>query len=367
MDKKIAIIAVIVVAVVVVGAVGISMMGGSDDDEKVVYWIKVDPYLQKGMLESGQIDGAITWEPYATDAVLSGSGTIYKWSSEIWEDHPCCVVAVKNSYLQNNKDLVLRTLKAHMVATEWIVDTIAHPDSENYSKLLQIGAQFSQRSTEVVNGSVSNIVYTYNMTEAFTDWMEVITQKYIDLGQFDSSDLTDRGYANVSDFVSSYFNSSLLEEAADIEPSSTILNAGSPVRLGYLIRDLHQFARVVANNDTLWGDGKDLFEVYGVATVTSEGGPYTNGGAVMTNFESGNVDIGYLGSPPAILNHINSGIGVTVIAQVNMVGSAIFVDESITTLDDFNGKTIATPGVTSIQHLMFLDYFTSNGFTIKSK
>lgn len=365
MDKKLVIIAVVLVAIVIVGALAATMMGGSDDD-KVVYWTPIGPNLQKEALIAGQIDGAITWEPFASDAVLSGSATIFKWSDDIWEDHPCCVVAVDNGFLENNRDLALRTLKAHMVATEWIVDTIADPDGDNYTKLLQIGAEFSQRSTAVVNSSVSNIVFTYNITESFEDWMEVITQKYIDLDLIQGSALGTQGYADVEDFVSNYFNSSLLEEAMDIEPSSTILNAGNPVQLGYLIGDLHQFARAIANNDTLWGEGKDLFEVYGVATETSVGGPYVNGGAVMNAFAAGNVDIGYMGSPPAILNHLNGGVDITVIAQVNMVGSAIFVGEDITTLDDFNGKVIATPGVSSIQHLMFLDFFTSNGFTVKA-
>lgn len=365
MDKKIAIIAIVIVAVVIVGAYAVTMMGG-DDDEKVVYWTPIAPNLQKEALIAGQIDGAITWEPFASDVLLSGDGTIYKWSNEIWPDHPCCVVAVDNDFLAENRDLTLRTLKAHIVATEWIINTIANPESENYTKLLQMGAEFSERSTEVVNGSVSHIVFTYNITEAFEDWMKIITQKYIDLNLIQESVLGTRGYADVDDFVTNYFNTSLLEDARDIQPSVTILNEGNPVRLGYLVGDLHQFARVVANNDTLWGEGKDLFEVYGVATVTSEGGPYANGGAVMNAFAAGYVDIGYLGSPPAILNHLNGGVDVTVIAQVNMVGSAIFVGEGITTLDDFNGKVIATPGISSIQHLMFLDYFTANGFTVKA-
>jgi len=365
MNKKIAIIAIIVVAIVVVGALAVTMMGG-DEDERVVYWTAIAPNLQKEALIAEQIDGAITWEPFASDALLSGSATIYKWSDEIWPDHPCCVVAVDNDFLAENRNLVLRTLKAHIVATEWIIDAIANPDSENYTKLLEMGAEFSQRSTEVVNGSVSHIVFTYNITEAFEDWMKVITEKYMELDLIQESALAAQGYDSVDDFVDQYFDSSLLEEAADIEPSATILNADDPVRLGYLVGDLHQFARVVANNDTLWGEGKDLYEVYGVSTVTSEGGPYANGGAVMNAFAAGYVDVGYLGSPPAILNHLNGEVDITVIAQVNMVGSAIFVGEGITTLDDFNGKVIATPGVSSIQHLMFLDYFTSNGFTIKA-
>ncbi len=367
MDKKLAIIAIVIVAVVITAGVALTMNGGGDSNEKVVYWTPIAPNLQKDALLTGTIDGAITWEPFASDAVLSGAAVIYKWSDEIWEDHPCCVVAVNKDYLADNEQIVLRTLKVHIEATKWIVDTVNHPESENYTKLLSMGASFSGRSAAVVNSSLGHIEFVYELTDAFDDWMKVITQKYIDLALIQNNSLGDRGYSSLDDFVSEYFNSDLVGEAMNITTSDVILNPTDPVRLGYLVGDLHQFARVVAANDTLWGEGKDLFEVYGVATVTSDGGPYANGGAVMDAFAANLVDVGYLGAPPAILKRLNADVNTEVIAQVNMVGSAIFVKASITTLDDFNGMTIATPGSSSIQHLMFLDYFTSNGFTVKAK
>lgn len=366
MDKKITVIAIAIAAIVIVGIIGVAFMG-DESDEKVVYWVAVPPIDQKAQMLAGNIDGAITWEPYASDALLSGSASIYKWSDEIWPAHPCCVIAVDQDYLEDNPEIVLRVLKAHQVATDWIKDTIQDTSSENYTKLLNIGAAFSQRNTSVVASSLEHMELTYEMTDEFKDWMTLITEKYIDLSLIANNSLEDRGYDDIDDFVDHYVNDSYLDQAVDIEPSDVILNDDDPVRLGYLVGDLHQFARVIAADDTLWGEGKDLFEVYGVATVTSEGGPYTNGGAEMDAFATGLVDIGYLGSPPAILKHLNAGVNTLIISQVNTVGSAIFVNSSITSLDDFEGKTIATPGTSSIQHLMFLDYFTSNGFVVKAK
>jgi NitT/TauT family transport system substrate-binding protein len=366
MDKKIAIIAVAVVAIVVLGIVAITFMQG-DSDENVVYWVAVAPIDQKAALAAGTIDGAITWEPYASDALLSGSAAIYKWSEDIWENHPCCVVAVDQDYLAENEEIVLRVLKVHQVATDWIYETIQDTSSDNYTKLLDLGAAFSERNTSVVASSLEHMVLTYEITSDFEDWMELITEKYIDLDLIENTTLATRGYDSVEDFVDQYVNSSCLEMAEDIEPSDVILNEDDPVRIGYLVGDLHQFARVIAADDTLWGENKSLFEIYGVATVTSEGGPYANGGAEMDAFATGLVDIGYLGSPPAILKHLNAGVDTLIVGQVNTVGSAIFVDPDIVNLEDFYGKTIATPGPSSIQHLMFLDYFTSNGFTVKAK
>ncbi|HUT27954.1 MAG TPA: ABC transporter substrate-binding protein [Methanomassiliicoccales archaeon] len=367
MDKKITIIAIAVAAIVLVGIIAVAFMGGNSDDEKVVYWVEVAPINQKAQLEAGIIDGAITWEPYASDAYLDGTASIYKWSDQIWSDHPCCVMVVDQDYLAENENIVLRVLKAHQVATDWILDSLQNPDGENYTKLLDIGAEFSQRNTSVVASSLDHMQLTYEITDEFEGWMKTITEKYINLTLIANGTLATRGYDDVDDFIDNYVDSSLQAQAADVEPSTTILNPDDPVRLGYLLGDLHQFARVVAANDTLWGEDKDLFEVYGVATVTSTGGPYAAGGPEMDAFASGLVDIGYLGSPPAILKHLNGGVNTLIISQVNTVGSAIFVDPSITSLDDFNGKTIGTPGPSSIQHLMFLDYFTSNGFVVKAK
>lgn len=367
MRFKAVIASLIIVAITITGIAGAGCLGG-DDDTKVVYWLTVAPIDQKAQLMAGTIDGAITWEPYASDALLSGSAVIYKWSDEIWPDHPCCVIAVDKNFLAENKELVLRVLKAHMVATDWILETVQHPESENYTKLLQMGAEFSQRNESVVESSLQHINLTYEITDGFIERLEMITQKYIDLELISNQTLANRGYTSVEDFVDKYVNTSLLQEAAAIQPSDTILNPDNPVRLGYLVGDLHQFARVVAANDEIWSDdGRDLFEIYGVKTITSEGGPYANGGWEMDAFNSGLVDIGYLGSPPAVLKHLNAGVNTVIISQVNTVGSAIFVKPGITSLDDFDGKTIATPGPASIQHLMFLDYFTSNGFEVKAK
>jgi len=349
------------------GIAGAGCLGGGED-ANTVYWLSIAPIDQKAQLQAGTIDGAIAWEPYASDAVLSGSAVIYKWSDEIWPDHPCCVVAVDQDFLEDNEELVLRVLKAHTVANDWIAETMLDPEGENYTKLLEMGAQFSQRNESVVENSLQHMDLMYEITDEFIDWMEIITQKYIDLDLIQSGTLGDRGYDSVEDFVSSYVDDSLLQQTSSIEPSDTILNPEDPVRLGYLVGDLHHFAYVVASNDTIWSEeGKNLFEIYGVSTITSPGGPYSNGGYEMDAFASGFVDVGYLGNPPAILKHLNAGVNTLIIAQVNTIGSAIFVEPGITSIEDFDGKTIATPGPSSIQHLMFLDYFTQNGFKVKAR
>jgi NitT/TauT family transport system substrate-binding protein len=74
----------------------------------------------------------------------------------------------------------------------------------------------------------------------------------------------------------------------------------------------------------------------------------------MAGFKNSEVDIGYLGAPPAILKRLNEGTGTTIVAQANMEGSALVVseDSDVNSLHDLVGKTVATPGESSIQHLL---------------
>jgi len=132
-----------------------------------------------------------------------------------------------------------------------------------------------------------------------------------------------------------------------------------PVRVGYLNGDLHHLALFVAKNATV-GGGKSLFEKNNVKVVDAAGAPFANGGAVMTAFASGAVDIGYLGAPPAITGNVNSLIKTKVIAQANTIGSSLVVRTGINTAQDLSGKKVATPSASSIQNFLLLDYMETN-------
>jgi len=136
----------------------------------------------------------------------------------------------------------------------------------------------------------------------------------------------------------------------------------SDVRVGYLVGDLHQLARVVADNKTAFNN-ISLFEKYGV-NVSYPTGPLANGGAVMDALAAKLIDVGYLGAPPAILKRLNADNRVVIIAQVNNEGSSIIVKAGIETIHDLDQKTVATPGTSSIQHLLLLQYASASGMNV---
>lgn len=359
LNKKIAIAAIIVVVIVVIAAIAVIALQPASTNNKVIYWTTIAPVNQEAALQAGRVDAAVSWEPYCSAMLNGGNASVVVWSNQVWPDHPCCCIAVKDSFTNNvtNQQLVARVVKANMVATDWVVQTINEGSGSNYTKLIQMGAQFSGVQPSVVESAVTHIKYDNQLTPAVEQWFANFTGMFANLGQL--SDLTFNGYGNTTAFAGAITNTSYLAMASDIQPSNTILGS---VRIGYLNGDLHQFARVVAMNTSLWG-GKTLFQDYGV-NVTSPG-PYANGGAVMDAFAANTIDIGYLGCAPAILKDINAKTAIQIVSLVNSEGSAIIARGSIDSLSQLAGKIIATPGPASIQQLLLLYYCNLNGYTLK--
>lgn len=368
MDKKIAIIAVAVVAIVIIAAFAVTMMN-DDSDEDTIYWLAVPPVNQKQQIADGLIDGGVSWEPYCSDSILSGDAHALIWSGEFWPNHPCCVVAVNADFAEDHPELVARVVAAHVEATDWILSTIenktANPD--NYTNLLAMGAAFSGRNATVVAASLEHMTLLYAINDELKDYLVDFTNQFIDLNQTTSAAVTARGYDNVTDFIDTFVDGSYLSTAATLSKVDSTIGE---VSLGFLQGDLHQFARVVASNVTMWDgtayEGKDLFTQWGVE-ITSPA-PYANGAFLMQGFDTGVIDMGYLGSPPAILKHLNvntDNSDIRIVAQANVEGSAIIVNSDIQSVDDMAGKTIGTPGPGSIQHLMLLAWAKENGFTVK--
>lgn len=85
----------------------------------------------------------------------------------------------------------------------------------------------------------------------------------------------------------------------------------------------------------------------------------------MDAFAAGEIDIGFLGAPPAILKSLNVGTDIIIVSKVNSEGSSIVVKDGINSFTDLKGKTVATPGVSSIQHLLFLKVAEENNMNVK--
>lgn len=343
---------VIVGVLVVAGISAALLLGGGDED--AVGYVVVAPSLMADWLAVNESDAYIGWEPFVSAAVVGGTGKVLMWSEEIMPNHPCCVVAVSQRLLakEQGPELTIRFLRAHIDATAWILDALEDTDSDEYAMLVDIAADFTQRSPEIVREAMEHVDFGHEMNASFVSALEQFTQMYLDDKWITQSAMESLGFDNVEDFVDDYVNESYLELASEVEPSATIINPDDPVRLGYLNADLHQLAQAVARNSTVLGGSLSLFEKYGVLVTSPP--PFKNGGYVMDAFAAGEIDFGYLGAPPALLKRVNLNADTVIIAQANSEGSGLVVsaDSDIESLQDLVGRTVATPGETSIQHLL---------------
>ena len=126
------------------------------------------------------------------------------------------------------------------------------------------------------------------------------------------------------------------------------------VKIGYLPSD-HDAALFVA-------DAQGLYKEKNISTELVQ---FNNGGDLMTAMASGDVDVGYVGISP-VLSSVSSGVPVKVISSAQTEGSGIIVtdDSNIKSAQDLAGKTIATPGEASIQHVLLSAYLKANGMSL---
>ncbi len=119
-------------------------------------------------------------------------------------------------------------------------------------------------------------------------------------------------------------------------------NSFPDVRIGYLGGDLHQLAYYVAVENGFYQE----------EGLTMNATSYANGAEVMTSFESLNppIDMAYLGFAPAITHRFTVATAkITVLAEANVNGTAIVVDNSINSIHDLSGKKVAIPARNNMQ------------------
>lgn len=95
---------------------------------------------------------------------------------------------------------------------------------------------------------------------------------------------------------------------------------------------------------------RGVMEEYGIEYEFIE---FATGGGVVEAFAAGDIDVGYLGGPPAMLG-ILQDIPIKIVAAAHTEGSAIIVKKGagINTIADLNGKKIGEPGLPSIQSVI---------------
>ena len=129
---------------------------------------------------------------------------------------------------------------------------------------------------------------------------------------------------------------------AEINGTDTPLAGGRTINIGYITADqLHSPALMVMKE-------KKLLEAAGFNVEWHE---YIAGAYAIQDMASDTIDFACCGVVPIIINH-SQGLDLAVIAGSNQEGSSLVVADYIRTVGDLDGKTIATPGLGSLQDAM---------------
>ncbi|MCF2141456.1 MAG: ABC transporter substrate-binding protein [Candidatus Lokiarchaeota archaeon] len=128
-------------------------------------------------LQEGSIDGYIAWEPYCIKGTENNIGKYLYRSSDVWPNHPCCIIASYNDFLNSDISTVKKVLKVHKEATEWILN--------NWNEAKQIAMDKMNLSEEQAALAMANIGYVYQMDLA---QMELFVQKLVNLNDLISLD-----------------------------------------------------------------------------------------------------------------------------------------------------------------------------------
>ena len=152
-------------------------------------------------LEEGSIDGYVSWEPHCIKGTADAVGKYLYKSSDVWADHPCCIVASHNEFLESNTSTVNKILKVHKRATEWIL--------ENWedAKTLAMEKMFLTEDQAAI--AMANIGYVYNMDLV---QMELFVEKLVklnDLIGFDSPNIPEG--LNSSTFIDWFVDPSYIQ------------------------------------------------------------------------------------------------------------------------------------------------------------
>jgi len=132
-------------------------------------------------------------------------------------------------------------------------------------------------------------------------------------------------------------------------------NSGQTIHFGYITSDqLHSPAVMVMKE-------KKLLEAAGFNVEWHE---YIAGAYAIQDMASGVLTFANCGIAPIIINS-SQGVELAILAGSNQEGSSLVVDDSIKSVKDLDGKTIATPGLGSIQDAMITRLAMENNITIK--
>ena len=90
------------------------------DSDKDVTILHMPTKMMDASVNKGVVDAAFTWEPFVSLAVLSDDARVLLETNQAIPKHPWYVIAVRNSILNEKRDVVYKMLSAHHRAVSYL-------------------------------------------------------------------------------------------------------------------------------------------------------------------------------------------------------------------------------------------------------
>jgi NitT/TauT family transport system substrate-binding protein len=342
--KKYSYIIIIIILFILIYA-GISLYEKSQS-QKTINVVSMTADEMSSALKNGTISGFVSWEPQPAEAVIDGYGRYLILSKDIWPNHPCCVL-VKSEYIVD-EEIIRALVWAQLKGTMFI------NDPANREKVIRYASEFTEVDIQTASLALNDTIYNEfpdkNEMKIGFDIMDkagAFKNRPNDIDGFLSNIINDKYYTDI-------------KKRLDADPDWTPPAVNGSLRFGFLDRNIHHLAVFVAQKE-------GYFEKSGLIPGKNLHFMKFRNGLAMTNaFAHREVDIATFGMIPLLRYWINDNGKLYIISGVNSGGSALVVkaDSDIRSIDDLDGKTIATSGFGSIQDLIMRKMF--EGFEIKT-
>jgi NitT/TauT family transport system substrate-binding protein len=125
---------------------GLAIGAGKDIVFDVVAPIEIPEIIEWD--EKGKVGGFIVAEPFGTQVIKAGYGEEFKLSKDIWPNHPCCVLAIKEEVIGKNPDAVLELVTSLVGSGKFI--------TENPEQASEIGAAFLSQEIDIIKRIITS-------------------------------------------------------------------------------------------------------------------------------------------------------------------------------------------------------------------
>ncbi|MEM2102615.1 MAG: ABC transporter substrate-binding protein [Candidatus Bathyarchaeia archaeon] len=161
--------------------------------------VNIAPATMPERLRSGEFDAYVAWEPWAAAAIVNGYGKAIANSFQIWPEHPCCILAVSQDFLNRNLDLVKKIVAVHINATRYILNF------DNHADVVEIAKKWTGQNETIITQAISNIKFLYQPdVQGIKTWLNYLIQ----FGLLQESEIP----GGIDQFVSEFVNTEIVQE-----------------------------------------------------------------------------------------------------------------------------------------------------------